>query len=766
MTDLQHASVYVPITSIVKADGGRTRMVTGVAGSDRLDYDGQRASYEWLKSQLTDWFKVGNMRQDHRPGGVGKALSIDFDDKARRVTVTSKAIADDTIRLLDEGVLQGYSWGAKSVPGNPIRIRKDASGQEWIESGKVVEVSYVDSPANPDCFVQLVKSTGSGNPRRTKVLGDLEGAGVRIIQAGDPDYDAILRHLLTDIAKRDVSAAERERLGDRGHAVDTGQDHPSYPIVTAKDLQNAIQAYGRAKPEDRAKVRRHIISEAKRLNRTDMIPDEWKSVDAIAKQASCGCCDDCGPDCQGDCCDVCTMGKAAGPAAIHQAIASLAERETDTEYRAFLGKVAGAVGAWTSDPGVSVAAGDFMALGALAKAAGEPDLAKARTFYTQAQRAAVEQAMQNLHQTLGLYMEGGQAADADKDQRNNTLTGQDSPPASDQPGGPGSAPGDGVPGDGNLALDPELVRDGDPRVRTPDGQRDGGAQGEAGRNTRPAGGDAPGQGPGDQGKGAPPPGKGKATKAARKVRRLQAQLEELRKAASGASPTVALQQSLAPARKGSPKDRDKALRAELAKTTEALRSLAEKPPANAPAEVTSAIHAVVTKHERRVRKLLKRQARAERKQRADPVQQQIDELKKAVAGGQQSASPESTFLLLADLMKSSHDAIAERQELRNRALEKLVKRGERQLRKALAVHGEGLNKVQDDVRALGRLPAPGGPAIVGPQQKTFPINDSIERTLSADTVRELEVYKVLAESTDQAVAEGARQHLRRLVQTG
>src|SRR5215469_1802410 len=281
-------------------------------------------------------------------------------------TVTSKAIDADTILKLDEGVLSGYSWGAKSVPGNPIRVRKAADGFEWIESGKIVEVSYVDSPANPDCFVSLVKSLGKKGLQRTKVLGDLPG-GVTIRQAGEPDYGAILRHMLADIAKRNVSAAERERLGDRGHAIDTGQDHPSYPIANDTDLKNAVRAYGRANPEDRAKLRRHIISEAKRLNRTDLIPDDWKSVAGLMKAATCGCCDDCGPDCQGDCCQDCTMTKAVGPVTILAGVKALEAGEPDAEYRAFLGKLASAVEGWSREPSVSIDVPSFQTLAGLNK---------------------------------------------------------------------------------------------------------------------------------------------------------------------------------------------------------------------------------------------------------------------------------------------------------------------------------------------------------------------------------------------------------------
>jgi hypothetical protein len=851
MTDLNRASIYVPITSITKADGGRTRVVTGVAGSDRLDYDGQRASYDWLKRELSAWFKVGNMRQDHRPGGVGKALSLEFDDKAKTATVTSKAVDSDTILKLDEQVLNGYSWGAKSVPGNPIRIRKDASGVEWVESGKVVEVSYVDHPANPDCFVSLVKSAGRKGLRRSAVLGDLAAGDI----PGGQDFEAILKALLTDIAKRDISAAEREKLGDQGHAIDTGQDHPSYPIASAKDLQNAVSAYGRANPDDRAKLRRHIISEARRLNRTDLIPDAWKSLEAVVKQsmADCNCCDDCGPDCQGDCCDECTLGDqgdqqkaAAGPVAILTGVKALFDGETDTEYRAFLGKVAEAVDGWARAEGVALDMPSFATLTGLVKASGEADLTKRRTFYSGSNRSQVEQAMQNLHQALGLFVEGAGSFDADKDQRDNTLTGQDAPAPGDQPGGPGTAPHDGVPGDGNMAFDPTLVRDGDPAVRTPDGERDGRAQGEAGTHTWPPAGDPPGSGPGDQGKGEAPAGKGKEPnaeqaqqtphKALKRLRRLEAEITELRKAAGqNGQPAIALQQTLGGGKKGGG---NKALRAELAKTTAAVQELVSKPISDEtrPLDVQAAVGVLLRKSEKRMRKIVRKQAeatgqpaaadeavknlrqetrelyddlrkivegRVERsadedvatatarlqkrfdkrlrvmqerldkavapvEPRPDPVAEAIERLEKTVtasvaAHANGNHGELDTSLLLADLTRAAFDQVRKDQGEASMQLAKLVRRTERRLRKTVAERDGRLTKVAEEVAALGRLPRPGGPQVARPTDKNFPVNDTLERSANPTLLKELSIYKELAEATDQVVADAARVKLRQLM---
>ena len=73
-----------------------------------------------------------------------------------------------------------------------------------------------------------------------------------------------------------ISRRVRERLAKEGKALKDG----SFPIRNANDLKNAIRSYGRAKPGSRALVRKHIMKQARALDRRDLIPDEWKTASA------------------------------------------------------------------------------------------------------------------------------------------------------------------------------------------------------------------------------------------------------------------------------------------------------------------------------------------------------------------------------------------------------------------------------------------------------------------------------------------------------
>lgn len=66
-----------------------------------------------------------------------------------------------------------------------------------------------------------------------------------------------------------LSAGARQYAAHRGWAMPDG----SYPIRNRGELEDAIQAFGRAK--NQAAVKRHIIKRARALKLTNLLPDSW-----------------------------------------------------------------------------------------------------------------------------------------------------------------------------------------------------------------------------------------------------------------------------------------------------------------------------------------------------------------------------------------------------------------------------------------------------------------------------------------------------------
>lgn len=78
------------------------------------------------------------------------------------------------------------------------------------------------------------------------------------------------------LGKQDYSDKERKEMADKKQALPDG----SFPIANKKDLENAIQAYGRAK--DKAEAKAHIIARAKALDAENMLPDGWTKKEKSA----------------------------------------------------------------------------------------------------------------------------------------------------------------------------------------------------------------------------------------------------------------------------------------------------------------------------------------------------------------------------------------------------------------------------------------------------------------------------------------------------
>lgn len=71
------------------------------------------------------------------------------------------------------------------------------------------------------------------------------------------------------VEKREFTEEERDEAAEEGNAMPDG----SYPILNRSDLENAIQAYGRA--SDPEGVKAHIKRRAKELGLEELIPETW-----------------------------------------------------------------------------------------------------------------------------------------------------------------------------------------------------------------------------------------------------------------------------------------------------------------------------------------------------------------------------------------------------------------------------------------------------------------------------------------------------------
>jgi hypothetical protein len=276
-------NVFVPIRKIDEEN----RLVYGVVTEEVPDKDNEILDYASSKphfqawsdeiSKATDGKSLGNIRVMHGPKAAGKMIDLQFLDAEKRIETCAKIIDDAEWQKVKEGVYTGFSVGGQ------YQKRWDDPTQPKFTRFTAVpsEVSLVDNPCVPTAHFTVVKANGITEERLFKtqpatVTMDEQEVGLlgkllrKLFGKSADDYarDGLSRPA-PDVEKREISTEQREHDASTGAALPDG----SYPIENEGDLENAVQAYGRAKDKPEAKA--HIEARAKSLNLTHLLPEDW-----------------------------------------------------------------------------------------------------------------------------------------------------------------------------------------------------------------------------------------------------------------------------------------------------------------------------------------------------------------------------------------------------------------------------------------------------------------------------------------------------------
>ena len=249
---------------LAKVDLDR-RLVTGVATAETPDRSGEIFDYASSKPYFEKWSaeaeaasggkSLGAVRAMHGSVAAGKLTDIAFDDDAKRVTVCAKIVDDDEWRKVQEGVYTGFSQG-----GRYVKRWADPDTGLTRYTAEPHEISLVDLPCVPDATFDVVKG---GLVERRAFASRTEAIDTAIDGDLDPDDEAL------DADKGEFSAGEREKDAEEGVAMPDG----SYPIRSAKDVENAVRDYYRS--GKKADVKAHIIARAKAIGAESALPGDW-----------------------------------------------------------------------------------------------------------------------------------------------------------------------------------------------------------------------------------------------------------------------------------------------------------------------------------------------------------------------------------------------------------------------------------------------------------------------------------------------------------
>lgn len=159
--------------------------------------------------------------------------------------------ADQAMSLVEEFGRYGVSVDADEAVVGESAIE----GATEFSDARICAAALVHIPAFAEAYISL---------------GETPADFFEEVEEADEDVAAGLE-------AREISTEERDDLAEEGKAMDDG----SFPIANCEDLQNAIQAIGRAKDPEAAKA--HITRRAGELDCGTELPDTW-ALDIEAKR--------------------------------------------------------------------------------------------------------------------------------------------------------------------------------------------------------------------------------------------------------------------------------------------------------------------------------------------------------------------------------------------------------------------------------------------------------------------------------------------------
>lgn len=142
--------LYAEIAKTEEQEDG-TIKVWGYASSEAEDSDGETITSEAIKAASADYLKFGAVREMHdAKKAAGTAIEFDVQDDGR--TWFGAHVVDPVaVKKVQTQVYKGFSIGGKVT-------ERDSINKKLIKGVKLVEVSLVDRPANPEAVFTMFKA--------------------------------------------------------------------------------------------------------------------------------------------------------------------------------------------------------------------------------------------------------------------------------------------------------------------------------------------------------------------------------------------------------------------------------------------------------------------------------------------------------------------------------------------------------------------------------------------------------------------------------
>ena len=252
--------LYAAIEKTEELDDG-TIKVWGYASAPTVDSDGETITADAMKAALPDYMKFGAVRDMHQPNAIGTAIEASVEADGR--TFFGAHVVDPVAVIkVRNSVFKGFSIGGRVTS-------RDAVEKATITGLKLIEVSLVDRPANPDAVFTMYKAETEMTAVETlaKMVNDGDVTPeqlVELVKASqvapvepEPVADAVIDVPAPDVAEKADDAVEAATDADAAvvEPVEKGMGHVADLAYTLRcvaymvaDQQDEAEREGDASP--------------------------------------------------------------------------------------------------------------------------------------------------------------------------------------------------------------------------------------------------------------------------------------------------------------------------------------------------------------------------------------------------------------------------------------------------------------------------------------------------------------------------------------
>lgn len=177
------------------------RLVYGYASTEGLDNQDDIVTREAIEEALPEYLRFSNIREMHTLSAVGVVVEHRLDEAGLYIGV--KVIDSNAWEKVKAGVYKGFSIGGTVLEEHTEII--EGKTVNVITKMRLVEISLVDRPANPEALIELYKADNNNNIVNG-IMKTVSEALNKLIKGGDTmpkeyEYKVFNKGMFTDQLK-------------------------------------------------------------------------------------------------------------------------------------------------------------------------------------------------------------------------------------------------------------------------------------------------------------------------------------------------------------------------------------------------------------------------------------------------------------------------------------------------------------------------------------------------------------------------------------